>query len=379
MNTKLAPTYKKMFGDYWILWYSISNSYSVINSDFELLLDTYLASNTQKDFSNTLSDQIPVSDSLKLSETIHNYLKDCNNPYSPPNTSSDTLDTSHRNISKHYLFDSKRIQIYYSSELVLKTVHPAIAYYCNTSTANTDVTFDIYLKNDNLYLFKNGELMSCVPKREYHLLQGKFIMQLLCSLHNKVEQDWIGTLHGSTITDGNSSILFVGKSGKGKSTLSALLATNGFELLADDVSPLLSENQHIYYNPSSISIKEGAFNLLQPLVKNFEKLPIVEFNKTKGQLKYMPCTKPKQDHYPCHAIVLVNYVSESETIIEPISIKHILETIIEDSWLSPNPKHAQQFLDWLQKVKLYQVTYSDTNSVSSEISALFKQFNYQNQ
>ena len=93
----------------------------------------------------------------------------------------------------------------------------------------------------------------------------------------------------------------------------------------------------------------------------------------------MPCTKPKQDHYPCHAIVLVNYVSESETIIEPISIKHILETIIEDSWLSPNPKHAQQFLDWLQKVKLYQVTYSDTKSVSSEISALFKQFNYQNQ
>ena len=137
-----------MFGDYWILWYSISNSYSVINSDFELLLGTYLASNTQKDFSNTLSDQIPVSDSLKLSETIHNYLKDCNNRYSPPNTSSDTLDTSHRNISKHYVFGSKRVQIYYSSELVLKTVHPSIAHYCKTSSKETDVSFDIYLKND---------------------------------------------------------------------------------------------------------------------------------------------------------------------------------------------------------------------------------------
>ena len=76
--------------------------------------------------------------------------------------------------------------------------------------------------------------------------------------------------------------------------------------------------------------------------------------------------------------MLVNYQPQSETIIEPISIKHVLETIIEDSWLSPNPKHAQQFLDWLQKVKLYQVTYSNTDCVSSEISTLFKQLNHEN-
>lgn len=367
-----------MFGDYWILWYSISNSYSVINSDFELLLDSYLASNTQLEFSNSISNQISVSDSLKISETIHNYLKDCNHPCSPPNKNSDVLDTSHRNISKQYLFNSKHIQIYYSSELILKTVHPAIAHFSRATANEPDVTFDIYLNDDHLYLFKNGELITRVPKRDYHHLQGKFIMQLLCSLHDKKEEDWIGTLHGSTITDGNTSILFVGKSGKGKSTLSALLATNGFELLADDVSQLLSEDQHIYYNPSSISIKQGAFNLLQPLVDNFEDLPIIEFNKIKGQLKYMPCPKPKQNHYPCRAIVLVNYTHESKTIIESVSIKQVLETIIEDSWLSPNPKHAQQFLDWLETVKLYQVTYSDTNSVSSEISALFKQFNHKN-
>jgi len=90
----------------------------------------------------------------------------------------------------------------------------------------------------------------------------------------------------------------------------------------------------------------------------------------------MPCAKPKQDHYSCRAIVLVNYKPDSETIIEPISIKAILETIIEDSWLSPNPKHAIQFLDWLQKVQLYQITYSNTDSVTSKISTLFKQFTY---
>ena len=96
-------------------------------------------------------------------------------------------------------------------------------------------------------------------------MQGKFIMQLLCTIHDKEEKDWISTFHGSTITDGNSSILFVGESGKGKSTLCALLTANGFDLLADDVSPLLSHNKCIYHNPSAISIKEGAINVLQQL------------------------------------------------------------------------------------------------------------------
>ncbi|WP_458628855.1 hypothetical protein [Winogradskyella sp. PC D3.3] len=367
-----------MFGDYYVLWYSTSNSYSIIDSDFKLLLDLYLASNTKNEFSLKISNHFCDMESSQIYESISNYLKDCNNPYSLPSKSLEILDTSYRNISKQYLFNSKHIQIYYSSELVLKTVHPAIAHFCKTTTNEPDVTFDIYLNDDHLYLFKNAELITRVPKREYHHLQGKFIMQLLCSLHNKTEHDWIGTLHGSTITDGHSSILFVGKSGKGKSTLSALLATNGFQLLADDVSQLLSEDQHIYYNPSSISIKQGAFNLLEPLVNNFEDLPIVEFNKIKGQLKYMPCPKPEQNHYPCRAIILVNYTPESKTIIESVSIKQVLETIIEDSWLSPNPKHAQQFLDWLETVKLYQITYSDTTSVSATISTLFKQFNYEN-
>ncbi|WP_225035072.1 hypothetical protein [Winogradskyella sp. SM1960] len=373
MITSLAPTYKKEFGDYWVLWYAASNSYSIINSDFKLLLDTYLASETTTAFSSTISNVLNDSDKAQISDTLHNYLESCNNPYTPATTNLAQLDSSHRKISKQYIFDTKNVQIYYSSELVLKTIHPSIAHYCNSSTHKADVTFDIYLQNDDLHLFKDKHLISCVPKSDYHLIQGKFIMQLLCVLHNKVEQDWIGTLHGSTITDGNSSMLFVGKSGKGKSTLCALLAANGFDLLADDVSPLLSKNQHIYYNPLAISLKEGAFNLLQPIVTNFETLPIVEFNTTKGRLKYMPCRLPGKQHYPCHSIILVNYQPDSETKLETVSIKHILETLIEDSWLSPNPKHANQFLNWLNGVTLYQLTYSSTASVVTEISTLFKQ------
>ncbi|WP_405576029.1 hypothetical protein [Winogradskyella sp. Asnod2-B02-A] len=375
MNTNLAPTYKKLFGENWILWFAASNSYSIIESELKLLLESYLKSSSNADFIKTISNDNNVSESERISETLFNYLKDCNHPYTSPKIDSIALDTSQRHISKQYDFNGKTIQIYYDSELVLKTVHPALSHYCVESKNNSSATFDIYLKNDDLYLFKDQKLISQVSKHKYHLMQGKFIMQLLCTLHNKDENDWIGTFHGSTITDGHSSILFVGNSGKGKSTLCALLTANGFDLLADDVSPMLSEDQDIYYNPSAISIKQGAFNLLEPLVPSFKDLPIVKFNKTKGNLKYIPCIKPKRDHYPCRSIILVNYTPNSDTTLERISVKTILETIIPDSWLSPNPLHAKQFLDWLATLEMYQLTYSDTQSVTDEISKLFKQLN----
>ncbi|MBU2927596.1 hypothetical protein [Winogradskyella psychrotolerans] len=372
MNTNLLPTHSRLLGEHWVLWYDISNSYSVVTKEFKFVLEAYFKAKTKAEFFNILSSDFDDTDIDKLHQRISDYLQQCNILSTLPILKPTILEVTKRRVLKKYKFKDKTIQVYFSSESVSKIIHPALAQYYNTTSNVVDVTFDIHLKDEFLYLFKDEELISCVPMQEYHKTQGKFIMLLLCALHDKEEGDWIGTLHGSTITDGNSSILFVGKSGKGKSTLCALLAQNGLDLLADDVSPLLSEDQHLYYNPSAISIKAGAFNLLKPIVTNFNKLPIVEFNKTKGQLKYIPSLKPKKEHYPCGAIVSVNYQAESETKLEQISAKLILETLIEDSWLSPKSKHAEQFLNWLETKQLYQITYSNTNSVTSEIKKLFK-------
>ena len=375
MNNSLAPTYKTLFGEYWVLWYAVSNSYSIVDCSFKTLLDYYLQSDTLDAFKAKVIIDDPVSNPDAIAETICNYLDDCNKSSSPLKDNPLVIDTSNRRILKQYVIKGKTIKIYFDSELVLKTIHPSLAHLEIEPIASAQTTFDIYLKNGKLHLFKDEHLISCVPKRDYHLMQGKFIMHLLCTIHTKEEDDWVGTFHGSTITDGNASILFVGESGKGKSTLCALLTANGFSLLADDVSPMLSKNKNIYHNPCALSLKEGAFDVLQPLINNFEGLPIVKFNKTKGLIKYLPCPSPKKNYYPCHAIILVNYKNKAETILESVSIKSLLETLIPDSWLSPNPLHAKHFLDWLETLEIYKLTYSNTKSVTLEISELFKHHN----
>ena len=375
MDTSLAPAYQSLFGEFWVLWFEASNSYSIVKPEFKLLLDYYFQSETTAVFTAKLAIEDKSSNPIIILENIQSYLKNCNLNITTSIDHTGVIDTTKCSIIKYYSIKGKTVQICYDSELVLKTIHPALAHLSVEGIVNAQVTFDVYLKNEQLHLYKNEQPIICVPKRDYHLIQGKFIMHLLCAIHEKAEEDWIGTFHGSTITDGNNSMLFVGESGKGKSTLCAILANNGFDLLTDDVSPMLSETKEIYHNPLAISVKEGAFNVIEPLVDTFKDLPIVQFNKHKGLIKYMPCPSPKKDAYPCRSIILVNYMRNAETTLENISIKTLLETLIPDSWLSPNPIHAKEFLDWLATVSTYQLTYSDTKSVTQEISKLFQHYN----
>jgi hypothetical protein len=372
LNHHLGPTSIKLFDDYWVLWYTKSNTYSVVSSTFKSLLDNYLASPDLRNFTSSLGNEDELIDSKLVSEKLEDYLKNCNQKSETFESKDIGLDKSYRSILKHYNINGKTLAVYYGSSYEFEASHPAIAHLCITTFDNVDITFDIQFRESVFFLFKDEELLTSAPGKDFHVIQGKFIMHLLCSINNNRESDWLGTFHGSTLTDGKTSILFIGASGKGKSTLCALLAASGFGLLADDLSPMLASNQCIYHNPLALSIKEGAFALLNPLIPQFDLLPTVNFKTSKGPIKYIPHPKPKKNHYPCHSIVLVNYERNAETHLKSASVKNVLETLIPDSWLSPNPSHAKQFLDWLKSTTFYELTYSDTKSVTQEMTALFK-------
>ncbi|APY07952.1 hypothetical protein BWZ20_06380 [Winogradskyella sp. J14-2] len=376
MKNNLAPTYQYLFGHYWVLWYKESNSYSIVDRDFKHLLYMYLQAPSLNKFKSGLFAVDSSLDADTVANNLQAYLMQCNTAQHDDTTLSADFIATRSNIFKTYVFNDKAFQVNFDSELVEKTIHPSIAHLEIKEPITPHTTYNIYVENDQLCLFRNETLISMVPKRDYHLIQGKFAMELLSFAHSKEESDWLGTFHGSTIADGNHSILFIGASGKGKSTLCALLATKGFELVADDVSPMLASNFNIYHNPSAVSIKEGSFELLRPLIGDFDSFPNTVFNKTKGIIKYVPCKNPINDKYPCKAIIMVNYKKRSKTKLESISIKEALETLIPESWLSPNPFHAKQFLDWLSQTPVYKLTYSNTESVTREIANCFEQFNY---
>jgi len=85
-------------------------------------------------------------------------------------------------------------------------------------------------------------------------------MALLNQAHSKSENDWMGVLHASAIGYQENSLLFLGDSGNGKSTASAIALASGLSLLADDFVPL-DKSASVLAFPAAISVKKHAIKL----------------------------------------------------------------------------------------------------------------------
>ncbi len=376
LKTDLSPKHIAKLDNNSILWFEPSNQYIVISDALWAIVARYLDCPTQKHFVSQLQSTYNIS--LKKAEVYYNEITELlissnqkqeielNNPKS--------LLMSNQAIVEVYRFGNTTIKISFGSEKIRERIHPQWAHLATIQSGS--ITFHFHLYNDlnHIYLFKNELYIADYPLTDYHLLQGQFALQIINSLYNKTESDWIATFHASTVCNDKEAIMIIGDSGNGKSTLAAVLMANGLDVLADDFSPLSAENQELYRFPSGISVKEGAFSTLKPMFQDFEQFPIYTSTSKNVKLKYIP---PMADfgkaasHFPCQKIVMVNYDANAKSEMKTIRIEKVLETLIPESWLSPLASNSRLFLDWLKEVSCYELTYSDNSIAVSQFKKLF--------
>jgi len=360
-----------------MLWFKKSNQYIVLDKSLYRTIKAFLASKTKKQFKEAaIKLGFDTDDANQLFKEITTLLEECNVKSSKDSNIRSTFNSSYRDYSHTYQVDNQFILVHYGSEHIRSLVHPQLEHLQVTNYKETTLcVFDLYMEADRLFLFKDETLLGSWPDTDYHLLQGKFAMHVLCSINDNEESDWLGTFHASTVVKNDQAVMIIGDSGKGKSTFTALLLADGFEVLADDLTPILSKDMLVYPYPGGISIKSGAFDTLNFRLPNFDNLPQHYINPYKGYVKYVSVPKSKgyTTGYPCKTIVRINYEEDSRTKLETISIAHALETLIPESWLASNQANAQRFLNWIKDVNFYELTYSDSKDAIKVFSQLFKE------
>ncbi|WP_323027629.1 hypothetical protein [Gelidibacter japonicus] len=377
MNKNLSPKHLTQLSDSWVLWFEASNQYLVISNSLKELVDVYLRSENEDDFHSQLRSSSTLSkhDSHTYYTEISELLRTVNR--SPENELPKTSDLPRlekTDFKATYGFGNMSIAVNYCSLAIQNLIHPQWAHATVLEGEIASIVFDILQKDDHLYLFRNQTYIGHYSVTDYHLLQGQFALQLINSLYNKNESDWIATFHASTVCNDKEAIMIIGDSGNGKSTLAALLMANGLDVLADDFSPLSAKNQEVYRFPSGISVKEGAFSTLKPMFQDFEQFPIYTSTSKNVKIKYIP---PMADfgkaasHFQCKKIVMVNYDANAKSEMKTIRIEKVLETLIPESWLSPLASNSKLFLDWLKEVSCYELTYSDNGIAVSQFKKLF--------
>ncbi len=377
MKTNLAPKHVKRIGESYLLWFENSNRYTMVSDRIFKLLHLYLESLNTEHYASEISSNSNFSkeNALDLASNFDAFLTDINtNALKKPSLDYPLQKKEHL-ITRYYQIGRKTIQIDFESERLVQLLHPQLSHLATESLSENTTQFLVAQGNDNLLLYKNEACITTCSTENFHFLQGQFSLELINILYDKKEQDWLATLHASTICNDKEAILLIGDSGNGKSTFAAVLMAHGFDLLADDFTPLLSEDSQLYRFPNGISIKESAFEFITPLFPNFEKLEDYSKLSKQTKVKYIPPTTSFSDStkgFSTNKIVLIKYDKNASTTLKKSTPELVLQTLIPDSWISPIPENALLFMNWVQKLSFYELTYSDTPLAIKKFESLFK-------
>lgn len=283
-----------------------------------------------------------------------------------------SLLTTDFSIRHYYKVFDRVVKVEYESSELEFLIHPKFAHLKTESDEDYCNHFKIFSDNDLFVLEVDGHIIGQWVQDNLHYLSGKFSMEFLNKIYNKNENDWLGVFHASAITDGKNSLMFVGNSGSGKSTICSILMSNGFDLIADDFVPL-NKLTKISSFPAALSIKKSAWNDLNKLFPDLNNE--FEYHNQHQQkiVKYLP---PKSysygESFNVKALIFVKYQPDISCDLQKIDKDEAFQELIPDSWLSPTRKNAEKFLDWYIKLPCYRLTYSDNEAMLSSINNLFE-------
>ena len=353
-----------------IVWLKNSNKYIILNSKIlELIKDKLSLSS--KDFLLEITESLNVSSSIakKIDKDISELLLETKQIKLKP-VQEHTSKVKDCKMIQHYYFNDTCVKICFDSEETKALIHPKYSHLAIANTKNCDVEYKIFNSDKKLVIFKNDQFVGSWDNTELHEFQGKFSMELMCSFYNKTEHDWMGVFHASTISRDNRSIMFTGDSGNGKSTLVSILMANGFNVIADDFTPILREDFKTYCFPSAISIKEKSYSLMEQIYPGLKNSKQYYISELKGAVRYLPPTS-KETSADCSSVVWVKYSQSSENSIKKISTQEALKKILPDTWISNKEVNAKAFLKWIKHTNFYELLYSDNKKLITTINTFY--------
>lgn len=373
------PYVKKKIGDLYLVWLQNSNLYFQLeepawfvfkrltqNSKVEIVAEQF---RTQYEIGN--------EESLEFVNAMHNRINEMNVPYE----SLAQMEPWIEKVTKlkfepysayRYQLASNVIYFTYETNWLERYIHPLITHLSTLNTSEKEISFELFTYKDQVVFRLNNQVKGIWDRDESNLTKGQIFIDLINLLHQKEEDDWLMTVHASAITNGLKTILFSAPSGSGKTTMAALLQTQGYHLISDDFVPFDKHSQNAYPFPIAMSIKEGSMDLLTRHYPSLEEGQL-HYISSEKKVRYLPIENKKMKMiFPVKEIIFVKYDQSINFKLEKIEPLEAFKLLLEQIWVPPSPDNVEILFEKIFQFSYYQLTYSDNSKALQAIKQLFE-------
>jgi len=225
------------------------------------------------------------------------------------------------------MFDTA-FAIGYGSPELKQLMHPLFQYYEVPFRSSEKIRIQVRRTNSLYVVTRNGTVTG--QDARLHEAAGIVIKEILSVLYS--DRVWMAVLHGAAVHRDGKGILFPGEGGNGKTTLTAALVQCGFDYLNDDTVPLDAETGRFAAFPAGLCLKEGSWQILGPDYPEIDALPV--YQRYGKSVRYLPL--------------------KSDAVTKGMRLVSANLLVF--------PEHVRRFVEWIQRIPCYQLSYGVLSS-----------------
>ena len=261
-----------------------------------------------------------------------------------------------------------------SSISEMDMVRPLISHLAVYPASIAQIELSL-LKTNHRYLLFNKEtpVDAC---REAKEIAPMLYAHIMMNAYEK--SDSLFGIHAAAVQKENLCILLPAESGKGKSTLAASLARNGFLYCADDLVLLDKNPVRMKPVPTAMGIKSGSWEKIEPFYPEINSIPI-HLRDDHKKIRYLTPDNGIDWHELSSSTFEVNYIIYPEyqpdqdfsfTKISPAQSVIKMTSAGFDIPGELDKKSLTKIVDWIKNTPSYTLFYNELEDALS----LFKAF-----
>lgn len=373
------PYIKQKIGQAYLIWYQPGNQYILLEEPawfvFRMIAKRFKTETIAIEFTSRYG--IALTESLVFVKDIRSEIKKIGQAdHYPTDLNQITAELKTYLFSPfsahHYKIGNQVIVFYYENRVFEQYLHPLLSHFETKETNCEMPVFELFAWEGQIIFRFDGNVKGIWTKDETHLVKGLIFMFLINVMHNKTDADWLMTVHASAITNGKKTILFSAPPNHGKTTIAALLQSQGYQLISDDFVPISRDSFCAFPFPIAMSVKENSMDLLASVLPGLEEKTLTYISPGKS-VRYLspPHFDISTAIFPVRDFIFVEYNHSVDFNLEKLDPVKAIKLLLDQAWMSPEDGNAAILFERIQQVSFFRLTYSNNNKALDAITNLF--------